>query len=350
MIKTVFFGQISSMAFFCPAFVLAQSLGLEETIEGSLGDPRESGFYQSGNAEAIGDVPDQSSRWTHLINARHGNTMNHHALQIAASYSLNDRLFFRKIEGDLETINPPWHEIATRGPNRFSGQQIFSSSGPIGEPVLKVQGTWAAYSSEAEDNRPFTISRHGGSREQLDTYVQDAAVYFNYKNDESYSSMVFRIRNLDTESGGGADASDRNVLKLHSNKFRSMALFQGNVGVDTTNPVHKLNVNGTIRATEVIVETGWTDFVFEEDYNLRTLSEVESHIQAHGHLPDIPSAAAIQENGLKLAEAQTLMMQKIEELTLYAIEQEKEKEDLEALVRELSTTVESLRREVQPLQ
>ncbi len=102
----------------------------------------------------------------------------------------------------------------------------------------------------------------------------------------------------------------------------------GNLGLGTADPSNKLEVNGTIRSKEVIVETGWSDFVFEDGYELRSLDEVESHIAKHGHLPDVPSASVVESEGLSVGEAQKIMMQKIEELTLYAIEQNKRIESL----------------------
>jgi hypothetical protein len=98
----------------------------------------------------------------------------------------------------------------------------------------------------------------------------------------------------------------------------------GNVGIGTTNPTYKLSVNGNVRSKEVVVETGWADFVFDKKYVLPSLNEVEKYIKANNHLPNIPSAEEIQTNGLKVGEIQTKMMQKIEELTLYVIELKKE--------------------------
>ena len=98
----------------------------------------------------------------------------------------------------------------------------------------------------------------------------------------------------------------------------------GNIGIGTTNPNGwKLAVNGSIRAKEIKVETGWSDFVFEKDYKLPTLKQVESHIKAKGHLKDIPSAKEVEENGIFLGEMDSKLLQKIEELTLYTIAQEK---------------------------
>ncbi len=111
----------------------------------------------------------------------------------------------------------------------------------------------------------------------------------------------------------------------------------GNVGIGTTSPENKLDVNGTVRAKEIIVESNWSDFVFEDDYQLKSLTEVEEHINQHGHLPDVPSAQTIQSEGLSVGASQTIMMQKIEELTLYVIELKKQNDSLQIQIKELSS-------------
>jgi hypothetical protein len=106
----------------------------------------------------------------------------------------------------------------------------------------------------------------------------------------------------------------------------------GNVGIGTTTPgTYKLAVNGTIRAKEVKVESNWSDFVFEESYNLPSLNHVESYIKENKHLPDIPSAKEVEKEGLSMADMMKKQMQKIEELTLYVIEQNKK---LETVIKE----------------
>src|SRR5690606_31369179 len=104
----------------------------------------------------------------------------------------------------------------------------------------------------------------------------------------------------------------------------------GNVGIGTIAPGNwKLAVNGEIRAKEIKVETGWSDFVFKNDYALPTLEEVEKHIKEKGHLKDIHSAKEVEENGIYLGEMDSKLLKKIEELTLYIIEQNKRIEALE---------------------
>ena len=150
----------------------------------------------------------------------------------------------------------------------------------------------------------------------------------------SGNAIQLRLERLNTNSGicdlGVYNNDFRIYAGGHSvnNKF-TIKGSNGYVGIGTTNPQNALDVNGTIRAKEVIVETGWADYVFKEGYNLKSLNEVENFININNHLPDVPSSKEIQLNGLSLAKTNTLLMQKIEELTLYIIAQNKRIEALE---------------------
>ena len=125
---------------------------------------------------------------------------------------------------------------------------------------------------------------------------------------------------------------DRYWSKIDDN----ISYTQGNVGIGTTNTdTWKLAVNGDIRAKEIKVETGWSDFVFENTYQLPSLKEVENHIQQKGHLKDIPSAKEVEENGIFLGQMDAKLLQKIEELTLYTIQQQKEIKYLSKKLNEL---------------
>ncbi|TWI89344.1 DUF3450 domain-containing protein [Chitinophaga japonensis] len=99
----------------------------------------------------------------------------------------------------------------------------------------------------------------------------------------------------------------------------------GNVGIGTTiTGEYKLAVEGTIGARKMkVTQAAWADFVFRPDYKLPTLQEVEQFVNEHQHLPDVPSEKEVAENGLDLGEMNKKLLQKVEELTLYLIQQQK---------------------------
>ncbi|WP_422079421.1 fibronectin type III domain-containing protein [Ulvibacterium sp.] len=106
----------------------------------------------------------------------------------------------------------------------------------------------------------------------------------------------------------------------------------GNVGIGTTAQAnYRLAVDGTIHTREVKVDlVGWADYVFTEGYELPTLGEVQKHIQEKGHLINIPSAAEVQANGIELGEMNKLLLEKIEELTLYILKMDREIQELKS--------------------
>ena len=100
---------------------------------------------------------------------------------------------------------------------------------------------------------------------------------------------------------------------------------------------YRLAVKGNIIAEEVVVQlrTTWPDYVFNKDYKLKPLSEVEQYISKNKHLQNIPSAKEIETNGVTLGNMVSKQMEKIEELTLYLIEQQKQIEELKKQVESL---------------
>ncbi|MCW5979789.1 MAG: hypothetical protein KIT09_17040 [Bryobacteraceae bacterium] len=113
----------------------------------------------------------------------------------------------------------------------------------------------------------------------------------------------------------------------------------GNVGIGTGNPQYKLAVNGNIGAKEVIVTNSLADYVFRPGYRLRPLSEVSAYIQAHRHLPDIPSQAEAEQQGIGVGDMQARLLAKVEELTLHLIRQDRENRELRRRVAQLETRV-----------
>lgn len=110
----------------------------------------------------------------------------------------------------------------------------------------------------------------------------------------------------------------------------------GNIGIGMANPTSKLEVNGTIRAKEVKIEaSGWADFVFDKNYKLPSLKEVENHINKKQTLPGIPSEKEVKENGVDIGNMQVKLLQKIEELTLYVIDLKNENERQDKVIQQL---------------
>ena len=101
----------------------------------------------------------------------------------------------------------------------------------------------------------------------------------------------------------------------------------------------KLAINGNIRAKKLKnTESDWADYVFNSIYKLPSLQQVEDYINQHHHLPNVPSALEVVKNGLDLGENQTMLLQKIEELTLYMIQVNKN-------VMKINEEVEKLKKE-----
>ncbi len=118
----------------------------------------------------------------------------------------------------------------------------------------------------------------------------------------------------------------------------------GNVGIGTSIPDAPLTVKGRIHAEEVKVDLAVPapDYVFESDYELRTLKAVGAYIKKYGHLPKMPSAATFEKEGIRLGEMDMRLLEKIEELTLYALEQQKRLDDQEVLNCRLAARITEL--------
>ncbi len=156
-------------------------------------------------------------------------------------------------------------------------------------------------------------------------------------DDNNGSTAVLKISSPSQNmilDGNEIDAinSDLN-LNYNSAHDVTLAYGGGNVGIGTLTPNNKLDVLGIIRANEVIVETGWADYVFDENYRLEELEKVENFIKENKHLPNVPSAKEVEEKGAHVADLMTKMMAKIEELTLYVIKQQKEIDQLKSLMK-----------------
>lgn len=147
-----------------------------------------------------------------------------------------------------------------------------------------------------------------------------AAVYINQTDSVN---AILRL------SRGTANANVGVVFTVENN---------GNVGIGTTNPKQKLSVNGSIQAREVKVTTtttDWPDYVFKAEYSLLSLETLEQQIRQKGHLPGLPSAEEVATTGWRLGQTTTQLLKKVEELTLYILQQHKEMKAMQAEIQQL---------------
>ncbi len=150
------------------------------------------------------------------------------------------------------------------------------------------------------------------------------------------------------ESAGGAsyDITEAGMDGYEVARFHKGSLLIGASAASTSN--YKLVVQGTIGATKIkVTQTGWSDYVFAPTYKLPTLTEVEAYINKYKHLPDVPSAEEVAKDGLDVGTNQSVLLKKIEELTLYVIEQSKElkvqKEEMKAQKEEIKALKDRLK-------
>jgi len=164
-------------------------------------------------------------------------------------------------------------------------------------------------------NEPATlVTLTYNGEDYLAVSISNAASLYNFSFTGYAQSATFII------------ATDNVVSNVQQFSSMDLISIQGNVGIGTIyTGIHKLAVEGSIGARRVRVNpTGWADFVFEEDYELPALGEVEEYIKANKHLPDVPTAEEVEKEGVDLGEMNKKLLQKVEELTLYLIEQQKQ--------------------------
>lgn len=150
-----------------------------------------------------------------------------------------------------------------------------------------------------------------------------------------------------TAANGGGTHTSKFTVDNAGNSYLS-----GSVGIGTTSTyTYKLAVNGSAIATSMTVKlnANWPDYVFKKDYQLQSLDRVKAYIDKNHHLPEMPSAQEVEEKGVNLGEISTSLTKKVEELTLYLIEKDKQLAEQKRLNESFQQQLGELAKQVQLL-
>jgi hypothetical protein len=170
---------------------------------------------------------------------------------------------------------------------------------------------------------PFSLSPSGGT--------------FNYDLSVAENFTVMGSTNLQATSATNLTASNITATNLNVSNITSSSLSIGAKKPTGAYANYTLSVDGTIVSKKEIVQvTSWADKVFHKNYKLMTLAEIEAFVTQYKHLPEIPSEVEVLENGMDVGEMHKLLLQKVEELTLHLIAQDKKISKLEAKLSGLS--------------
>jgi hypothetical protein len=271
----------------------------------------------------------------------------------------------------------------------ISGLQVFSGTATnVGMPVVTL--TSPANGTTQSEGGNFVITatatENGGTISKVEFYADttkigedDAAPYtltwtdpdpgtyqITAKATDGVGTIATASANVGVRSlnyfwsttgniATGGDTSfvgtvDTNRLAFRTNNVERMTILKdGTIGIGTKNTYgYLLAVNGTAIFTKAKVKTAgmWPDYVFGNNYQLPDLKALAQYLQTHHHLPGIPDQNAVQQEGIDLAEHAAALLKKVEELTLYAIQQDKQLSEQNARLEAQQKEIDELKARV----
>ncbi len=213
--------------------------------------------------------------------------------------------------------------------------------------IFEPWDTWiSSYSNDIYVRDIHRSFKYGGSRSYATTTPANSYIF---SHEWGTSVARFNLGTMTVRMRGEA-ALKKFQWAIRTGSYNGQEIISvnnegsGRVGINQSNPTEALDVNGTILATEIkVAANGNTaDFVFSDTYNLKDLTEVENYIKTHKHLPDIPSAEEMEASGVNLAEMNKLLLQKVEELTLYVIKKDKQNKILDEKLKQQDKRLDQL--------
>ena len=247
----------------------------------------------------------------------------------------------------FSTKTEPGLDFAMMSTNAWYGNDQWNFSGTDGGAVMQVRGNEVHFHTHNGNTASFAqtmvIDANGNVGLGVATPIEKLEVSggIRIENTATANAGTIRWTGTDFEGYNGTawqsfTSGTSPAASPWSNFGDNISFSTGNVGIGTTAPQHALDVTGTIRACEVEVNdlNGWCDYVFEEDYELPSLEAVEAYIKTNKHLMDIPSEAEVLAHGVSLNDMTKGLLKKVEELTLYMIEKDKENKALKTALEE----------------
>ena len=314
---------------------------------GFINGSGDSNSYVGGVYDTTGNLvspePQQDSSWS--TSAQY--------LNFASNYKYDTNVGHRAYTFD------PRIEVVTNGDDSVTdlinpGSQPDCSTSPLVTEYQVNDGTWVQGASsvtlEEGDKIVFSGNPNGptytittpSSQVLGDGYTIDSITASDtgiYTVTDTATGCTKTLEVVVNGSGGGNPPPSGDSPWTKTGTTVAVGDSNDNVAIGTTAVPngYKMAVDGNIIVEEVRVELSgingtWPDYVFKKDYELLTLEEIKKHIEEKGHLPNIPSAQEVEENGVELGEMNRLLLEKIEEQMLYILQQ---KEELDFLKEEM---------------
>ncbi len=278
--------------------------------------------YIGGSSDAVFGLNDASANTRVSLNSNGNSYFNGGNVGIGTSAPLNGLHVY-----SLNNSNNGSIRFGFSGSN--DGLLSLGFNALTGRDALKLSYAPHNYTTGLVDLLTFDVNGNAGIG------TANPSAKLNIYNAGQGTTML--IGNPSTATGGftsliaGTSADSNGYGFIESVKSSGAAYgdviisrWGGNVGIGTTSTDAKLSVKGQIHAQEVKVDLNGSvapDYVFNKDYQLTSLDSIKNYIDQNKHLPEVPSAAAMEKNGVQLGEMNMLLLKKIEELTLYVIEQ-----------------------------
>lgn len=212
---------------------------------------------------------------------------------------------------------------------------IYSSAGQLrlgGTGGVRIWGNDGCYNSDT----PHFMVNSEKIESNVPTYVKRSGVSFLMNHDADADDFW-----IGTTTNHGLYLGTNNSSSFYIDKNRRVYIgasedFIGRIRAELKNKYYMFVGKGILSEDFAIAPaSSWSDFVFDKDYRLPAIEEVESFIEENNHLPDVPSAAEVAEEGYSQHDMNKVLLQKIEELTLYTIQQQKEIKALKSELNEL---------------